>query len=67
MDINGDITKFDIQDIPELFGVGFDSYIKWHDIENSNFDYDSVNEHSINIKFKLEDNISEFTAEEVKG
>lgn len=66
-DVNGHITEFERQDIPELFGLGFDSDIKWHDIEDSNFDYDSVNEHSISIKFNLEDNISEFTAEEVKG
>lgn len=66
-DVNENITEFERQDIPELFGLAFDSDIKWHDIEDSNFDYDSVNEHSISIKFNLEDNISEFTAEEVKG
>lgn len=66
-DANGDITKFERQDIPELFGIGFDPDIKWHDIEDSNFDYDSVSRHSISIKFNLDDNISQFTAEEVKG
>lgn len=66
-DANGDVTELERQDLSELFGIGLDSDIKWHDIEDSNFDYDSVNEHSISIKFNLEDNISEFTAEEVKG
>lgn len=66
-DVNGDITEFERQDIPELFGVDFCASIKWHDIKDSDFDYDNVNEHSISIKFNLEDNISEFTAEEVKG
>ncbi|MGN9160306.1 hypothetical protein [Clostridium sulfidigenes] len=66
-DMNGDITELRIQDVPDLFGIDFDASIKWHNINNSDFNCDNVNEHSINIKFRLEDNICEFTVEELKG
>lgn len=66
-DSNGNIAELEQQNIPELFGVGFASDIRWHNIEDSKFDYNSLNENSISIKFNLKDNTSEFTAEEVKG
>lgn len=65
--IDGDVTEFKRQDIPDLFGIDFDASIKWHNMNNSDFNCGNVNEHSINIKFNLEDNVCEFTVEELKG
>lgn len=66
-DTNGDITELKIQDVPDLFGIDFGASIKWHNTNNSDFNCDNVNEHSISIKFNLENNMCEFTAEELKG
>lgn len=40
--MNGDITEIKIQDVPDLFGIDFDASIKWHNINNSNFNSLSV-------------------------
>lgn len=66
-DIDGDVTELKKQDIPDLVGFDFCNGTKWYNVDDSDFNYDSVNEHSINIKFNLKGNICKFTVEELKG
>ncbi len=66
-DIDGNITELKEQDISEIFGIDFEANTEWYNTKDSEFSHYNVNEQSISIKFDLEDNMHEFTAEELKG
>lgn len=53
-DENGHITELKKQDIPELFGVDFDSDIKWYHIEDNEFQHNNHNDEELSYKQELE-------------
>ena len=66
-DINGNITKLKKEDIPKLFGIELENAITWYSVENVDFNINTVIENSINVKFNSENNMYEFTADELIG
>lgn len=50
-----------------MFGIELENAITWYSVENVDFNINTVIENSINVKFNSENNMYEFTADELRG